>query len=68
MEPDPVTTCINSPKKSETSRNEVHVDVIHIEPITANKDQNSPSSDPKKQSLNSFGCEPRLFEIIRSEY
>ena len=66
MEPDPVTTCINSPKKSETSRNEVHIDVIHTEPITANKDQNSPSSDPKKQSLNSLGVSPdysKLFNL-----
>ena len=63
-EPDPVT--INSPKKSETSTNEVDIDVIHIEPITANKDQNSPSSDPKKQSLNSLGVSPdysKLFDL-----
>ena len=66
-EPDPVT--INSPKKSETSTNAVDIDVIHIEPITANKDQNSPSSDPKTQdgqSLNSLGVSPdyaKLFNL-----
>ena len=62
---DPVT--INLPNKPETSTNEVQVDVIRIEPITANKDHNNPSSDAKKTGWTGFEffrCEPRLFQII----
>ena len=64
---DPVT--INSPKKSETSTNEVDIDVVHIEPITANIDQKNPASDPKKQDgqiLNSLVVTPdysKLFNL-----
>ena len=50
IELDPVT--INSPNKPETSTNEVHVDVIRIEPITSNKDHNNPSSDAKKYRMD----------------
>ena len=47
IEPDPIP--INSPNKSETSTNEVHIDVVHIESITAKKDDNNPSSDAKNR-------------------
>ena len=62
---DPVT--INSPKKSETSTNEVHIDVIRIEPITANIDQKNPAAAPKKQdgqSLNSLGVTPDYSKLF----